>query len=104
MGKRWNRRKLLAFLAGLGLGGAALFVHSPRFGALPDSEEKARFAQSLHFRHGRFCNTLATSVLAKGESSVKIWLDFLFGPKRGKRKFWEGVLKRHMNESTDFCL
>ncbi len=82
MGKRWNRRKLLAFLAGLGLGGAALFVHSPRFGALPDSEEKARFAQSLHFRHGRFCNTLATSVLAKGESSVKIWLDFLFGPKR----------------------
>lgn len=63
-----------AFAAGAGIA-AERFLHSARFGALPD---EAQWIKSPHFRDGLFHNRLPTPVLTGGSSSLEAWVRFFF--------------------------
>lgn len=84
-----NRRSLLKSLGAaagftaLGAGGAALFLHQEKFGALPDEEEIRRFAASPHFRDGRFINLVPTPMSTGEGGTIRLWADFLLSKKTG---------------------
>lgn len=82
-----NRRSLLKSLGAaagftaLGAGGAALFLHQEKFGALPDEEDIRRFAASPHFRDGRFINLVPTPMSTGEGGTIRLWADFLLSKK-----------------------
>ena len=79
----WRRRTVLGALAGLAgsAAGGALFLASPRFGALPEGERLARVQASPHWSGGAFRNLEPTPAVTSGGSTARAWLKFLFRPR-----------------------
>lgn len=81
-----TRRHLLkgAAAAAVSTGaGGWLFLHSERFGALPQGEALARLERSPHWSDEGFRNSLSTPRLAEGVDLWKLNLEFLLSGRPG---------------------
>lgn len=67
----------LGALASAGAGGL-MFLNGAQFGALPKGEDLKGIIRSRHCINGIFHNELPTPVLVEGQSTLGVWLDFLF--------------------------
>ena len=51
------------------------------FGKMPSGKEKEKVQQSPHYRNGQFQNPVPTSMLTKGFSYLKVFINFINKPK-----------------------
>lgn len=71
---------LLLFGVALALA-ACVVLNQAKFGKHPEGERLERVQASVNYKDGEFHNTVPTSMLAEGESSLKIMWDGLFTEK-----------------------